>query len=128
MKNIGEQVSHTATVSISNRKQNKKTTAHQIRCKNQNVKHPKSYLTDCMLNKMNTKPVEFNWIDTTEMQQEICNLPWELSLYRSLQMTNYKPCLTEDQYKAKTLDMEAYIFGFLSPLSPDYKECPGLFK
>ena len=75
---------------------------------------------------MKAKPIEFNWISTNKDQEVTrCSLPWEVSLYRSLQQKLDKPCLTLDQYKAKVVGMEAYIYQFLNPISSEYVSCPG---
>ena len=79
-----------------------------------------------MLRKMKAKPIVFNWVSTNKDQEVTrCSLPWEVSLYRSLQQKLDKPCETLDQYKAKVVGMEAYIYQFLNPISSDYLSCPG---
>ena len=84
------------------------------------------FLEGCMLRKMKAKPIVFNWVSTNKDQEVTrCSLPWEVSLYRSLQQKLDKPCETLDQYKAKVVGMEAYIYQFLNPISSEYLSCPG---
>ena len=57
-------------------------------------------------------------------QKKNCNLPWELSLYKTLDLSEYQPCETDDQYKAKTLGMDAYTNNFLILNTEENRMCP----
>ena len=63
---------------------------------------------------------KYNWIVKESEQKITCNLPWELSLYGHQQTQAYQPCTTDDQYKAKTVAMDAFVYGFLNPISQQY--------
>ena len=75
---------------------------------------------------MKEHPIKYNWIVKESEQKITCNLPWELSLYGHQQTQTYQPCTTDDQYKAKTVAMDAFVYGFLKPISQQYKTCPGV--
>ena len=75
---------------------------------------------------MKEHPIKYNWIVKESERKITCNLPWELSLYGHQQTQTYQPCTTDDQYKAKTVAMDAFVYGFLNPISQQYKTCPGV--
>ena len=82
--------------------------------------------SECILSTVGERPIDFKWINKDLNQSKYCNLPWEISLNRSGHFPTHPPCTTEEQYRAKTMEMDAYFYAFLDPNTPAYAKCPGL--